>query len=249
MYFTAHRGFDDYYPENTRSGIGNAARTDGVDAVEFDVRRCGSGELVVIHHDHVGAVSESHGDVDELSASELASISVEGSGEGVPELEEVLDVVPPAVGMNVELKEIGLAEEVLEAVSEIENDVLISALDANVHALWETCLAETSVPLACNFSVRPKEDLEIADLIGCSYANPNWAMCLVTDVIDRAHERGMAVHAWPVGSRIVAEALRRRGVDGIIASTPAVARPIGQAALDGRLERLYRSVSEIVNRR
>jgi glycerophosphoryl diester phosphodiesterase len=246
MYFTAHRGFDDYYPENTLGGIGKAARTEGVDAVEFDVRRCGSGELVVIHHDHVGAVSESHGDVDELSASELAAIDVEGSGEGVPELREVLDVVPPEIDMNVELKEIGLAEEVLEALRDVDNDVTISALDANVHALWETRLAEASIPLACNFSVRPEEDLEIAELIGCSYANPNWAMCLVTDVVDRAHEQGMAVHAWPVGSRLVAEALRRQGVDGIIARAPSVARPIGEDVLDGRLGRLYRSASEVL---
>lgn len=47
-------------------------------------------------------------------------------------------------------------------------------------------------------------------------------------MIDRAHGRGIAVHAWPVGSRLVAEALRQRGVDGIIATTPSVARPIGE---------------------
>ena len=114
MYVTAHRGFDDYYPENTVGAISRAARTDGVDAVEFDVRRCGSGELVVIHHDHVGTISESSGDVNELSVSELAAVSVEGSGEGVPQLDEVLDVVPPEIGINVELKETRIAEDVLE---------------------------------------------------------------------------------------------------------------------------------------
>ena len=36
MYVTAHRGFDDYYPENTVGAISRAARTDGVDAVEFE---------------------------------------------------------------------------------------------------------------------------------------------------------------------------------------------------------------------
>jgi glycerophosphoryl diester phosphodiesterase len=246
MHFTAHRGFDDYYPENTRSGIGRAARTDGVDAVEFDVRRCGSGELVVIHHDHVGAISESHGDVDELSAYELASISVEGSGEGVPELGEVLDVVPPAIDLNIELKETRIAEDVLEAVGGIENDVLISALDANVHVLWETRLAADSTPLACNLGLRPDIGLDTAELIGCTHLNPNWATCLATDIVDRAHDWGMDVHAWPVGSPILAEALRRRGVDGIIASTPAAARSIGETALDGRLGRLYRSAAKAV---
>lgn len=242
MYLTAHRGFGGYYPENTVGAIERDARTDGIDAVEFDVRRCGSGELVVIHHDHVAAISDSHGDVDDLSATELAAISVEGSGQGVPKLDAVLDAVPPDVGINVELKQIGLAEDVLEAVRGIENDVVISALDPNVHALWETRVTDDSIPLACNFGVRPEEGLEIAELIGCSYANPHWALCLATDVVDRAHEMGMEVHAWPVGSRLVAEALRRRGVDGIVASTPDVTRPLSENVdLEGLLGRLYRS--------
>jgi glycerophosphoryl diester phosphodiesterase len=154
----------------------------------------------------------------------------------------MLDVMPPEIDLNIELKETRLAEGVLDAIDSIENDILISALDANVHALWEARLAEDSTTLACSFSVRPKGDLEIAELIGCTQANPNWAMCLATDVIDRAHGMGVAVHAWPVGSRVVCEALRRRSVDGIIARTPAATRPIGEGVdLSGLLGRLCRS--------
>lgn len=242
MYVTAHRGFGEYYPENTVGAIREAAKHDITDAVEIDVRRCGSGELVVIHHDRVEAISDGEGAVGEFSSTELAALSVEGSGEGVPELSQVLDVVPPDVGLNVELKETRLANDVLDAVRGLENGVVISALDANAHALWETRVADESTVLACNFDVRPAENLETAELIGCTYANPHWGMCLATDIVDRAHELGMDVHAWPVGSRVVAEALRRRGVDGLIAATPDGARPIGEDIdLEGLLGRLYRS--------
>jgi glycerophosphoryl diester phosphodiesterase len=242
MYVTAHRGFDDYYPENTVGAISRAARTDGVDAVEFDVRRCGSGELVVIHHDHVGTISESSGDVNELSVSELAAVSVEGSGEGVPQLDEVLDVVPPEIGINVELKETRIAEDVLDAVSGIDNDVALSALGANINALWEARLADESAALVCNFGVRPSEGVETADLIGCVSANPHWAICLAGNTIDRAHDLGLEVHPWPVSSPVVTEVVRRRGVDGIIASTPKAMRPVGEDIdLDGLFRRVSRS--------
>ncbi|WP_336364564.1 glycerophosphodiester phosphodiesterase [Halalkalicoccus salilacus] len=220
MYVTAHRGFGDRYPENTVEAVTQAS--EDADAVEIDVRRCGSGELVVTHYDHLALVTDGHGDVNELSAAEVTSFTIEGSSECIPRLDAVLDAIPPHTDINIELKELHLAADVLDAIDDLENDVVISALDANVHTLWETRRLDDSVPLALNFSLRPQEDLEIADLIGCTYANTHWALCLCTDVIDRAHDCGMEVHAWPVGSRVIAEALRWRGVDGLIARSPHV---------------------------
>lgn len=240
VYVTAHRGFGDRYPENTVEAVKRAS--EDADAVEIDVRRCGSGELVVTHYDHLALVTDGHGDVNELSADKLASFSVDGSHEGIPQLDEVLSVIPPDTAINIELKELYLAADVLELVDEIENDVVISALDANVHALWETQLIDESVPLALNFSLRPQEDLEVAELIGCTYANCHWALCLCTDVIDRAHDCGMEVHAWPVGSQVMAEALRWRGVDGLIVKSPQATCPVGKSITpEGVFSRLSHS--------
>ncbi|MDS0294963.1 hypothetical protein [Halogeometricum luteum] len=38
----------------------------------------------------------------------------------------------------------------------------------------------------------------------------------------KGHEAGMTVNAWTVDSRLGALALERRGVDGVIASSPRV---------------------------
>ena len=43
----AHRGFADDYPENTPLAFRKASER--ADAVEMDVQRCGSSELVVFH--------------------------------------------------------------------------------------------------------------------------------------------------------------------------------------------------------
>lgn len=239
MYVAAHRGFGNRYPENTVEAVTQAS--EDADAVEIDVRRCRSGELVVTHYDHLTLVTDGHGDVNELSVTEVTSFTIEGSSECIPRLDVVLDSIPPHTDSNIELKELHLAADVLEAIDGIENDVVIAALDANVHTLWETRQLDDSVPLALNFSLRPQEDLEIADLIGCTYANPHWALCLCTDVLDRAHDCGMEVHAWPVGSRVIAEALQWKGVDGIIARSPHVVTSDENVTFDRTLRRLSRS--------
>ena len=68
--------------------------------------------------------------------------------------------------------------------------------------------------------MRPDVNFETARALGCEYANPHWTLCLATDVVERAHDAEMAVHAWPVSSRTLAWALERAGVDGLLLTRP-----------------------------
>lgn len=213
---TAHRGFGDQYPENTVCAARQASRF--ADAVEVDVRRCGSGELVACHWNEVELVTDGAGEVDDLSATDLAALRVEESDCGIPLLTEVLDAVPPAVGVNVDVKETGVTADLLAALEGVENDVVVSSFHPD--PLWRTRLLDRSVPLAFNFGVRPDANFLTAEAIGCERVNAHWSLCFVTDVVESAHEAGMEVHAWPVGSRSLASALAGRGVDGLIATKP-----------------------------
>ncbi len=114
MRLIAHRGFAATAPENTIAAVQSAAEY--ADAVEFDVRRCGSGELVVIHDETVDRVTGGVGAVADSSLEELQSLTVLQSGERVPTLEEMLEVVPPSVEINLEMKELDIAADVLEAL-------------------------------------------------------------------------------------------------------------------------------------
>ncbi|WP_254267652.1 glycerophosphodiester phosphodiesterase [Halorussus aquaticus] len=213
---TAHRGFGDRYPENTVRAAERASPS--ADAVEIDVRRCGSGELVASHWDNVELVTDGRGDVSELPASELASLSVDGSDWGIPLLTDVLGAIPPEVGVNLDLKERGIAADVVDLVQSVENDAVVSSLHPD--PLWRTQLRDESIPLAFNFGVRPDANFLTAEAIDCEYANPHWSLCFVTDLVESAHEAGMEVYAWPVATRTLARALERRGVDGLILTRP-----------------------------
>jgi hypothetical protein len=83
------------------------------DAVAVDVRRCGSGDLVVVQDATVDRVTNREGAVVDMTAAELVALDVLGSGEGVPALDRVLDAA--AAPVNLELKERGWAADVLAA--------------------------------------------------------------------------------------------------------------------------------------
>jgi glycerophosphoryl diester phosphodiesterase len=213
---TAHRAFGEEYPENTVRAAREAAKT--ADAIEIDVRRCGTGELVASHWDNVEIVTDGRGDVSDLSAAELADLSVDGSECGIPLLTEVLEVIPPEVGLNLDVKGRGLVADLLAVLEGVENDAVVSSLHPD--PLWRTGMLDESVPLAFNFDLRADANFLTAEAIGCEYANPHWSLCFLTGLVESAHEAGMAVHAWPVGSRRMARLLARRGVDGVITTKP-----------------------------
>ena len=70
-----HRGCAAQYPENTVGAIERAAPH--VDAVEIDVRRCGSGEVVVVHDADLGRLTGASGSVADADYDELRDLTVE----------------------------------------------------------------------------------------------------------------------------------------------------------------------------
>jgi glycerophosphoryl diester phosphodiesterase len=85
-----HRGAAGAAVENTLEAFDEAARQ-GADGVEFDVRPCRGGELVVLHDADLGRVTggADRRAVAALDARELGRVRLAG-GERVPRLEEAV---------------------------------------------------------------------------------------------------------------------------------------------------------------
>jgi glycerophosphoryl diester phosphodiesterase len=97
-----HRGVRGARPENTLSAFALAA-DEGADAVELDVRRCATGELVVVHDPDLERIAGDARKVAELPWTDIARADV--SGERVPRLADVLALCRErGVAVNVELK-------------------------------------------------------------------------------------------------------------------------------------------------
>lgn len=211
----AHRGFAGVYPENTLSAVRQAAQR--ADVIELDVRRCGSGDLVIVHDEMVDDLTESEGRVDELSADTLASLNVAGSGEGIPTLEGVLKVVPPDVGLDLELKETGLVGDVAALVGNVDNEVWLSSFDVSI---LSRAAEETDLALVLIVGSSSEAGIERAAGLDCAGIAPHWRL-LDFALLERAHRSDLAVYPWTITDPSRAENFQKMGVDGIIADEPA----------------------------
>ncbi|WP_123537282.1 glycerophosphodiester phosphodiesterase [Halosimplex salinum] len=206
----AHRGFCGVNPENTVSAVEDAAQR--ADGVEVDVRICGSGELVVCHDETVDRTTDGSGAVSAHTAAELAELSVEGSGFGVPTFEEVVAVIPEDVTLHAELKERGTGEGVESIVSDAACETVVSSFDTD--ALSEV----EDLPTAL-VQWDGTDAVERATELGCSVVSLNldaWTPSLV----DRVQDAGMAANGWTVTEADETERLRELGVDGVITDFP-----------------------------
>lgn len=100
----AHRGLhNDERAENSMSAF--KAAVDSGYGIELDIRLSKDGKLVVFHDDTLDRVCGREGKVIDFTAEELATFSLNGTGEGVPLFSDVLSVIDGKVPLLVEIKE------------------------------------------------------------------------------------------------------------------------------------------------
>ncbi|AFO58587.1 MULTISPECIES: glycerophosphodiester phosphodiesterase [unclassified Natrinema] len=218
MRLIAHRGFAATAPENTIGAIRAAA--EHADAVEFDVRRCGSGELVVVHDETIDRITDGSGSVAETPLAELTDYSVLGSDERIPTLADMLAALPPSVEVTLELKASGIAADVLTALEEaaVDNRVIVTSfLVSELRAIRERDPDQSIGVLVSRHLERP---VTTAVELDCDVLGANRWRCLATGLVPRAKCVGLEVHAWTVERRSVAILLGCRGVDCVSADRP-----------------------------
>ena len=209
-----HRGCAAQYPENTVGAIERAAPH--VDAVEIDVRRCGSGEVVVVHDADLGRLTGASGSVADADYDELRDLTVLGSGEPIPRLDEALGNAPDDLVVNVEVKESAVAGDALDAARRAANDVLFSSFhpealdtlrDRDPEAARALLVADGNAERA----------VDAATDLGCVALHPPIDLATEPGFVATAHEAGLAVNAWTAADRDDAGRLLAAGVDGVIA--------------------------------
>lgn len=234
----AHRGGAGLAPENTMAAFRKAAEL-GAPWFEFDVRRCGTGELVV-HHDRtpqrLAGISE---DVTKMSWDRLKEIDLgshfgpEYAGERAPLLDEVVQTFRGQVRFNIEIKEdsargdgtaVGVAEYVRQ--TGLYSDCIVSSF--NPASLLRVKL-RCDAPLAL---VYPDDGPRLKDrLLRRPWAAPllsvyalHPAHRVVTPaVVRKAHLRGLAVNTWTVNDEARMRELVEMRVNALITDYPDVA--------------------------
>ena len=233
----AHRGASASAPESTLAAFTLAAEQ-GADAIELDVDRTRDGQLVVMHDAAIDRTTDGHGRVTDLTWDEIRRVDAGAwkgaafKGERVPLLEEVLAAVGQRLLINIEIKDRSLRGQGLEAkvADSIKRfDLLERVIVSSFNPFALRRMKQVEPRVACGLLYAPDLPLVLrrawlAPLIpGLNARHPHHSQVTPALVKD-CHARQQRVNVWTVNEAVIAQAMARAGVDGIIGDDPVLIR-------------------------
>jgi len=218
-----HRGACGYAPENTLASFKRALELN-VDMIELDVYVCKSGELVVMHDDKVNRTTNGKGYVVDMTLEELKSLDA-GSGEKIPTLIEVLDLIDKKTQVNIELKGPGTAEPVAKIINSYEenegwrdDDFLVSSFNHyELEKFKKYCpeirIGALLVGIPIGFAEFAQKNLNAWSVnLSIEFINKEF--------VDDAHNRGLKVLVFTVNDSDDIDRMKKINVDGIFSNFP-----------------------------
>ena len=113
----AHRGYSGRFPENSRIAFVEAIKS-GADGVECDIQRSSDGHFVVLHDASLERTTSGTGWVSDKTWSELQGLEV-APGEKLLRLEDICEMVPAEIWLNIEIKSPTVRPEDLGRIADI----------------------------------------------------------------------------------------------------------------------------------
>ena len=225
----AHRGGRDWAPENTLIAFKKSVGAK-VAGVEFDVHRCASGELVVIHDDDLNRTTNGVGLVKDCTLPELKRLSAglwydkEFREERVPLLTEVLDVLEENMLIDIELKNSpigyeGIEDDMLQTIEPYRNrlHLTVSSFDHNCLRRLRALDDKIEIGVLCAASL-----VDLAEYCGkfkASYYIQCYD-CMMPESVQEAHDAGVKVAVWTVNEKHEWQRMIDMGVDAICTDLP-----------------------------
>ncbi len=236
-----HGGAAAHAPANTLGSLAIGLEL-GVDMVEFDVRPCRDG-LVLLHHDDLSAVSKTLGLASQSTVADLRSVDV-GDGERIPTLGEAVDLIRGKALLNVDLKADGIESRVVEILEDrgVVADTLISSKSSR--SLRAVRQSAPTARIAISYPVDPGQastraylkplvtiglkimqmrlPYRILEIIASSQANGAmlYRPVVSSATISAVHEAGGRVFVWTVDDLPTLQAIRSLGADGAASNRP-----------------------------
>lgn len=217
-----HRGACGYEPENTLSSFEKAINL-GVDAVEFDVLVCKSGEVVVSHDDNLARMAGLNEKISDKTLDELKAIDI-GEGEKSSTLEEVLNLINGRIAVNIELKDSASPEPTAEIIKKFlnngawsEDDFIVSSF--NFGWLKRFVKKMPQIKIGALVENLPIDYKTITEKLKAFSVNP--PLEFVDDsFMKKARSLGLKVMVWTVNNPSDIAKAKKLGVDGIFSDFP-----------------------------
>lgn len=217
-----HRGAKGLLAENTLESIQKAIDL-GVDAIEIDVHRCKTGEIVVFHDFTLDRTTNGSGEIAKKSREELKLLKVEEYFH-IPLLTEVLDLIEGKCSINIELKGLNTAVGTSEIIQKYiakgnwkYQDFIVSSFQKN--ELFQIKQFDEKVPLGVLSKASVSEAIELGKLLNAQAIHPSLGI-ITRDSVKNSHQAGFKVNVWTVNEPDDITRMINFGVDGIISDFP-----------------------------
>lgn len=236
----AHRGSSGTAPENTLAAF-RLAVEERADVVELDVRMTRDFFLVVHHDQDIARTTNGEGKIWDYSLQELRAFDAglwfdqKFKGERVPTLRQVMELLPPHVLLNIEMKtdgeprprkQIALEEACILAIMEkkYEERTIVSSFDHSYlkrfHHLYPSIKTGVLYLPAENAGSSPSALVKQlgASAFICSKSQITRAL------IEDAHEQNIPVGCYTINTPQELEAAMKLDVDAVITNFPGMMR-------------------------
>ena len=212
-----HRGAAGHAPENTLASVESAIRSAWTSSKLMCSGRS-DGHLLIIHDIRVDRTTDGVGLVSEMSLRALRELDA-GAGQRIPTVEEVLRTANGRVGVILELKIQGLAEQVCKRVylSGFTGPVIYASFRHDeVLALRQ---ADPQAMTMALFGWRLHDPVLTAQKTKATHLGFNYRT-LTTALIETAHQQGLVAFAYTVNDQRDIQSVLSVGVDGIVSDFP-----------------------------
>ena len=232
MKIFAHKGASGYAPENTLIAIKKAIEMK-VDGIEIDIQLTRDGRIVLMHDWKVDRTTTGRGYVYELDFDYIRTLDAgqwftkDFIGEVVPTLEEVLDILPQDMMLNIEIKDTAryhskIEEKLLEVLKKYPDkfeNIIVSSFHHDKIKKLQVLEPKLKLALLTN-----SEFIEIEKYLSTngvsSYSYHPEINHVLKEDIEKLHAKGVKIFVWTVNKEEDLNYLVKLGVDGVISDYP-----------------------------
>lgn len=225
-----HRGARGEAPENTLASFQLAVDA-GVPEIELDVRLSSDGHLIVLHDKEVNRTTWQSGNVRRYTLAELnlfdARRNTPGwhSATGIPSLNEVIDMCPPDMRFQFEVKRSDRQQMHLKALRikqlieerDLWERVVVTSSSGTFLRMVHTMSDRIYLGYVCQY--RYLQPLRRASQLKCDWLILHHSL-INKDIVARAKKRRMGISVWTVNDLQEAERLVNLGIKNIITDFP-----------------------------
>ena len=219
-----HRGAMGHALENTIESINKAIDFE-VDGIEIDIFKTRTGELVVYHDAVLSRLTNSDAFIEEISLDSIKNIRL-SDGSSIPTLNEIIDIIPNEIFLNIELKGMNTAyltnELILKYSKQKDWNIdrfVISSFRWDELEKFRSLNKEIKIAILVDSLFKIDSSLILSREINAYAINPNNSF-LSKEIVQKLKFNNLLVFPYTVNSFENIKRMKSIGVDGIITDYP-----------------------------